>query len=238
MQYQITNNTVEASTISPQSMTIVASTAILTLGGATTTGNLRVGIPVALSGFANAKNNGIATITALTSNTITFSNKSGFVNETTNAGQLVSPGNAKTLMIESTAQWNNLIMKPGETIAVPEAAVSQFLLMFPNLITIVGPFTDPNAPVTLTTTLSSTWTLVKLGRYCTNFQFKTAATDCLVSFSGWNTGAGEVAPAAMYQIPVIPDSVADGHAFTLDMPMDSNRSFYVKGTGSLTIIGF
>ena len=238
MQYQIMNNTVEASTIPAQSMTMVASTSTITINGASTTANLRVGIKISVSGFANSGNNGTFTITALTTNTIVLADNSGYVNETSNEVVINSPGNATTIFLESAAQWNQQIMKPGETTAVPEATVSQLLLSYPTAITIIGPFTDPNAPVSITITLTGTWTLYKLGRYCTNFQFITTSTNCLISFSGWNTANGETAPAAMYQIPITPDPTQTGGAFTLDMPMDSNRSFYVKGTGTLIIIGF
>jgi len=148
-------------------------------------------------------------------------------------------GKPVTIMIESTAQWNNLILKPGEILPVAEAALAQLstIQAYNGLYTVIGPTTDPNAPVALKVTLSGTWTLVTLGRFCTNFKFVTTASDCLVSFSGWNTANSETAPATQYQIPVVPDGTTDGQAFTIDMVMDSTRSMYVKGTGSLTIIG-
>ena len=116
--------------------------------------------------------------------------------------------------------------------------MDQFLVTFPGMLTVIGPFVDTNAPVAITVTLSGTWQLVTLGRFCTMFKFITTATNCLVSFSGWNTAIGETAPDVKYQIPIIPTGgQTDGQSFDFDMPMDSNKSFYVKGTGTLTIIG-
>lgn len=144
-----------------------------------------------------------------------------------------------TIMIESSSQWNNIILKPGDTEPITEAALAQLntIPQYKGMYSVIGPFTDPGAPVALTVTLSATWTLVTLGKFCTNFKFITTATNCLVSFSGWNAAAGETAPAVQYQIPIVPDTTTDGNAFTLDMVMDSTRSMFVKGTGSLTIVG-
>lgn len=151
-----------------------------------------------------------------------------------------------TLMLESSSQWNNLILKPGDTQPVTEAALAQLNVSgYTNMgglipvgaYTVLGPTVDTNAPVALTTTLPGvgTWSLITLGKFCTNFQFVTTSTNCLVSFSGWISP--DTAPPTIYQIPIIPDTTADGQAFTLNMVMDASRSFYVSGTGSLTIIG-
>ena len=150
-------------------------------------------------------------------------------------------GSAKpvTIMIESSSQWNNLILKPGDTMAVTEAAMEQLSTIpdYAGYWTNLGPTVDTMAPVALTVTLPGvgTWSLQKLGRFCTNFKFITTSTNCLVSFSGWDSPA--TAPATQYQIPIVPDSVTNGDAFTLDMVMDSSRSMYVSGTGTLTIVG-
>ena len=151
-----------------------------------------------------------------------------------------------TLMLESSSQWNNLILKPGDIQPVPEAAIAQLRvsgttqhggLIPASAYTVLGPTIDTNAPVALTTVLPGvgSWTLITLGKFCTNFQFVTTSTNCLVSFSGWVSP--NTAPPTTYQIPIIPDTTLDGQAFTLNMVMDASRSFYVSGVGSLTIIG-
>ena len=151
-----------------------------------------------------------------------------------------------TLMLESSSQWNNLILKPGDIQPVSEAALAQINasgfsntggLVPVGAYTVICPTIDTNDPVAITTALPGvgTWSLITLGKFCTNFQFVTTSTNCLVSFSGWISP--NTTPPTIYQIPIIPDTTNDGQAFTLNMVMDSSRSFYVSGTGSLTIIG-
>lgn len=151
-----------------------------------------------------------------------------------------------TIMLESSSQWNNLILKPGDIQAISEAALAQLNVSgFTNTggtipagsYTVIGPTIDTGAPVALTTTLPGVgvWSLVTLGKFCTQFQFVTTSTNCLVSFSGWVSP--NTAPPLIYQLPIIPDTTSTGQAFNLNMTMDSSRSFYVSGTGTLTVIG-
>ena len=157
-------------------------------------------------------------------------------------------GTPYTIFLDSSAQWNSLILKPGDTAAVPEIVLAELTVsgttqyggpVPTNAITIIGPTIDTDAPVAKTVTLPGvgSWTLVTLGRFCSNIKFITTSTTCLVSFSGWNTALGQTVPPVQYQVPIVADSSTDGNAFTLDMPMNSCRSMYVSGTGSLTIIG-
>lgn len=157
-------------------------------------------------------------------------------------------GTPYTLFLDTGAQWNSLILKPGDIAAVPEVVLAELTVsgttqyggpIPANSYTILGPTIDTSAPVALTQTLPGvgSWTLVTLGKFCNNIRFVTTSTNCLVSFSGWNTALGQTVPPVQYQIPIVPDTTLDGSAFALEMPMNSCRSLYVSGTGSLTIIG-
>ncbi len=151
-----------------------------------------------------------------------------------------------TVMLDTSAQWNSVILKPGDTMNVTEFVLAELTAIgttanggpIPSgTISIIGPTVDNAAPVSTTVVLPGvgSWTLVTLGRFCNTIKFITTSTNCLVSYSGWLTGNS--APPTQYQIPIVPDTTAVGVAFSLDMPMVFTRSMYVSGTGSLTIIG-
>ena len=147
---------------------------------------------------------------------------------------------SKTIWVEGSVQGNCYPLGPQETIAVADTALPMLQKMYPDYISVLGTFTDDDAPVAKTVALPGvgTWTLVTMGKFCTQFQFNTTATNCLVSFSGWDVPGGQTAPAADYQIPIPANSATPGSdMFTVNMTMNPSKAFYVSGTGSLTIIG-
>ena len=147
----------------------------------------------------------------------------------------------KTVFIESSSQWNNIVMRPNDINAVTEAALAQFNLSWPGYLTILETYIDGSAPVSVTVNIPTTgWQLVSLGRFCTHFTFITTLSTCMVSFSGWDVSLSQTAPPTIFQLPIIATGGQnDGQAFNIDMPMDSTKSFYIYGTGSgtVTIIG-
>ena len=145
---------------------------------------------------------------------------------------------SKTIWVEGSAQGNCFPLGPQETLVVSDTALDLLQRTFPTYINVIGTFTDDDAPISKTVALSGTWTLVTLGKFCTTFKFNTVATDCQVSFSGWNTAASETAPAADKIIPIPANAAAPGGSlFSVDMTMNASKVLYVKGTGSLTILG-
>lgn len=146
--------------------------------------------------------------------------------------------NSKTIWIEGSVQGNCFPLGPQEVTRVPDTAVDLLLKTYPTYITVLGTCRDDDAPVAKVIALSASWTLITLGKFCTQLKFNTVATDCQVSLSGWDTLAGETAPPADYVIPIPATVAAPGSdLFTLDMTMNPSKVFYVKGTGSLTVIG-
>lgn len=145
---------------------------------------------------------------------------------------------SKTIWIEGSVQGNCFPLGPQETVAVPDTAVDLLLKTYPNIISVIGTFKDDDAPVAKVIALSASWTLITLGKFCTQFKFNTVATDCQVSFSGWDAIGGQTAPPTDYIIPIPAAPAAPGSdIFTIDMTMNPSKAFYVKGTGSLTVIG-
>jgi hypothetical protein len=146
---------------------------------------------------------------------------------------------SKTIWVEGSAQGNCFPIGPQETVSVSDTAKDILLMTYPDIIQVIGTAFDDDAPVAKTVTLpgAGVWTLVVLGKYCTQFQFNTTSTTCLISFSGWNTAIGQTAPPADFQIPIPTSSATPDDLFTLNMTMNPSREMYVSGTGSLTIIG-
>lgn len=147
---------------------------------------------------------------------------------------------SKTIWVEGSVQGNCFPLGPQETIAVADTAMELLVKMYPTIIQVVDTYLDDDAPIAKTVALPGvgSWTLVTLGKFCTQFQFNTTATNCLVSFSGWDAGGGQTAPPADYQIPIPADvATPGGDLFTLNMTMNPSKALYVSGTGSLTIIG-
>jgi hypothetical protein len=147
---------------------------------------------------------------------------------------------SKTIWVEGSPQGNCYPIGPQETLAVADTAKDLLLANYPDIIQVVDTYLDDDAPIGKVVTLpgAGAWLLVTLGKYCTQFQFNTTSTNCLVSFSGWDAAGGQTAPPVDYQIP-IPTDVATpgGDLFTLNMTMNPSKTLYVSGVGSLTIIG-
>lgn len=138
---------------------------------------------------------------------------------------------SKTIWVEGSVQGNCYPLGPQETVVVADTAIALLLKTYPEYVQVIDTFTDDDAPVAKVITPTSWWIKYSLAKFCTNFQFTTAATDVLVSFSGWNAAAGETAPATDYQIPI------PAGTFDLNMTMNPTKEFYVKGSsGTLTVI--
>lgn len=149
---------------------------------------------------------------------------------------------SKTIFADSSVlEGQTFPIGPQETIPVPDTTKDMLVKLYPTLIQVVGPYTDPGAPVALTYTLTASWALVDLGKYCTQFKFQTVDTIAKVSFSGWDSGAGQTEPLTMYQVPIPADIATPGdNIFELNMDMNPSRYFYAKGTAgqTLTIYGY
>lgn len=139
---------------------------------------------------------------------------------------------SKTIWIEGSAGANAFPLGPQETCAVSDTALSLLQQNFSDIIQVMGTTLDDEGPVAKVITLSATWTSYTLGKYCTHFQFNTTATDCLISFTDQTVSQPDFA------VPVPANPAAPGgQLFTLDMNMNPAKTIWVKGTGTLTIIG-
>lgn len=144
----------------------------------------------------------------------------------------------KTLWVEGSFQGNCFPIGPQETVVVADTAKELLLKTYPQYVQVIGTYFDDDAPIYKSISLSGTWALVTLAKFCTQFQFDTTATDAQISFSGWDTAAGQTAPPTDY-IVTIPTSTSTpgGDLFSITMTMNPSKEFYVKGTGTLTVIG-
>lgn len=144
----------------------------------------------------------------------------------------------KTIWIEGSIQGNSFPLGPQETAVVSDTALALLQKNFSAYISVLGTYTDDDAPVTKVVALSGTWALVSLDKFCTQLQFSTTATNAMVSFSGWDIVAGQTEPPVGTQLLIPANSATPGGAlFSINMTMNASKEFYVKGTGSLTIFG-
>ena len=148
---------------------------------------------------------------------------------------------SKTLYVDSAIIGSMISpLGPQETLSVPDSSKDMLLKLWPQYISVLGTSVDLCSPVAYTATLTTSWVLVDLGKYCTTFKFQTTDTIAKVSFSGWNTLIGETEPSLMYQVPIPANPTTPGNnLLEFDMVMNPSRYIYVKGTGAaiLTIFG-
>ena len=142
-----------------------------------------------------------------------------------------SDGSAKTIWVDGDTGWSSIPFGPGDIISVSDTGKDQLLYAFPGIVTVLGPDFEKCAPIEQTISVTSSWVLTDLAKYCTDFKVKATAADTLISFTGWDDPA--TAPPTAYQITVPTDQWLE-----FSMNMNPAKSVYVKGTsGSLYIIG-
>ncbi len=125
---------------------------------------------------------------------------------------------------------------------ISDTSLTNVLNAYPNLITVLGPTVDPDAPVQKVVTTPVTWTLVDIGKLCRKLQFYPSTSGISISLSGWDSPAVAPPTASILTVPAVSTTPGD-EALTIDNSDNDNLTqvIYVKGTtGSetLTIIGY
>ena len=140
-----------------------------------------------------------------------------------------------TVWIDAYNQGNAFPLPPGKICSVPEHTKNQVIAGNPDILTVLGTVTDTNAPAYYSAIPGASWVLVTMGpgdKFYSNFKIFASAAGNQLSFSGWDTSAGETAPPtwSVIDIPVVANTLL------FEESMDPTNCFYLKGTGTVTVV--